>query len=430
MAPLEAALVGLGVPVGAEIAVDRVARRVRRLPVVALRVVVARGVAGEPDLGQAARLLHDRAAGALLGPGGEEDGARREQGEHQQREGQDAPGPSQADRGEVGGVAGERLEHGRGLTGGLAGARRLDREHLLEVVHHLADVLVAVLGLLRRGPLHDRRQRGRDLRAAALHVGKRLAHVLHRDGHLRVGLEGRLAGEHLVQDDAERVDVRLARDLVAQRLLGRHVVGRAQHASGGGEPLRLERPCDSEVRDLGAPVGVDQHVLRLHVPVHELGGVRGLERAPDLDRIRHRLGHRQPSQPPDAVLERLAVDVLEDDVGSAVVLARVDDGHDVRMVQPGDGAGLAPEALELIGVVRDVPVHQLDRHPALERGVERPVHARHPAGPDLLVEPVALADERADHGHLFSASRWLFTPATTPIPPAPRPGLPSPVCAV
>src|SRR6185295_3701289 len=130
----------------------------------------------------------------------------------------------------------------------------------------------------------------------------------------------------------------------------------------------------------------------------------------------------QPPEPPDPLLECLALDVLEDDVRRAVVLPGVDHGHHMRVVQLGDRARLAPEALQLVRVVRDVPVHQLDGDPALQSGVERPIDARHPARADLLLEPVPLADQRADHGVLFSASRWLYALATTPIPPAPPHG--------
>src|SRR3712207_7542742 len=47
---------------------------------------------------------------------------------------------------------------------------------------------------------------------------------------LVVALERHVAGEHLEEDDPERVDVRLAGDRVAQGLLGRDVVGRAEDA--------------------------------------------------------------------------------------------------------------------------------------------------------------------------------------------------------
>ena len=95
---------------------------------------------------------------------------------------------------------------------------------------------------------------------------------------------------------------------------GRHVVGGAEHAAVGGQALLLERARDPEVRDLGRPLVVDEHVLGLDVAVDDVAGVSRLERAGDLDGVGDRLGDGQPTQPADAVLERLALHVLEDDV--------------------------------------------------------------------------------------------------------------------
>ena len=80
------------------------------------------------------------------------------------------------------------------------------------------------------------------------------------------------------------------------------------------------------------------------------------------------------------------------------LLAGVDHRHDVRVAELRDRARLAAEALELIGVGRDLAVHQLDRHRPLEHGVERAVHGRHPAAPDLRVEAVAPAEQGAEQG--------------------------------
>ena len=101
---------------------------------------------------------------------------------------------------------------------------------------------------------------------------------------------------------------------------------------------------------LAEPSSSIEHVLRLHVAVDDVAGVGGAERAGDLDRVGDRLVDGQPAEAADAVLQRLALDVLEDDVRAALVLARVDDADDVRVRELGDGAGLAPEALQLVGV--------------------------------------------------------------------------------
>jgi hypothetical protein len=125
--------------------------------------------------------------------------------------------------------------------------------------------------------------------------------------------------------------------------------------------------------------------------VGEALGVGGHERAADLDRVGDRLGHRQRAGPADELLQRLAVDVLEDDERMTGVLAGVDHGHQMRVGEPGDRARLTAEALQLHGVVVHRLVKDLHRHPALERLVEGSVDRRHPAGADALLEPVALA---------------------------------------
>ena len=292
-------------------------------------------------------------------------------------------------------------------------------EHLLEVVHHLLDGGVAVARSPSRWRAPPRRRaplRSPGAGAARPGSGSRTCFIA--TATWVSARNGASPDEHLVEHDPERVDVRLLGHVVAERLLGGHVVGGAEHAAGGRQALGLERARDAEVGDLGAPVAVDQDVLRLDVAVDELVLVRARQRPADLDGVGHRLGHRQPPIAPDAVLERLALHELEHDVGSAVVLPGVDHRDHVGVVQLGHGARLAPEALELVRVARDVPVHQLDGHPALERGVEGAVHARHAARPDLLVELVAIGYVRAGHRHLFSAFGCPCMPGTTPIRPA------------
>ena len=296
-----------------------------------------------------------------------------------------------------------------------AGARGLELEHILEVGDHLGVVGVAVGLALRRRGLDHRRQRGRDLRPLDLDVGKLLADVLHRDRHLVLAGERNLAGQHLVQHDAERVEVRLAADVPSERLLGGDVVGRAEHTAVGRQSVLLERPRDPEVGHLGRALVVDQHVLWLDVAVNDVLGVRQAECARDLDRVRDRLGDRQAPVAADPLLERLALDVFEHDVGAGVggiaVVTGVDHADDVRMRQTSDGSCLAPEPLQLVGIGRHLAVHQLDRDLALERLVERPVHRRHAARGDPRFESVAAAEAGSEDRAHRAGRGW--TRATT-----------------
>ena len=212
----------------------------------------------------------------------------------------------------------KRADDRRGLAGGLARARGLDGQHVLEVGDQLAVGAVAAAEVLGRGAVDDGRQRAGDLGPAQLDVGQLLAHVLHRHRDLVLAVEGDVAREHLEEDDAERVEVALGVDVLAQGLLGRDVVGRAQHAAVGRQPLLVERAGDPEVGDLGRALLVDEDVLGLDVAVDDAAVVGGAQRAGDLDRVGHRLADGQAAVAADAVLERLPLDVLEDDVRAPV----------------------------------------------------------------------------------------------------------------
>jgi hypothetical protein len=145
------------------------------------------------------------------------------------------------------------------------------------------------------------------------------------------------------------------------------------------------------------PLRVEQHVLGLDVAVHQALAVRRLQRPPDLDRVGDGLGDGQRPVAPDAVLQRLALDVLEHDERVPLVVAGVDDGNDVGVRHLGRGARLAAEPLELDAVLGDRGVHHLDGDRALQHLVEGAIDRRHPAGADLLFEPEAAVEEGADH---------------------------------
>ena len=87
----------------------------------------------------------------------------------------------------------------------------------------------------------------------------------------------------------------------------------------------------------------------------------------------------------------------------AVVLAAVDHSHDVRVGELGDRARFPLEALDEVVVGHVLVVEDLQRDVALEQRVVRPVHARHAARSDELLELVPLIDRLADHGRKLPA---------------------------
>ncbi len=195
--------------------------------------------------------------------------------------------------------------------------------------------------------------------------------------------KGSAPGQHLVEDDADRVEVGALVDGLALGLFGRQVLGRAQNGAGLGH-LRVVGLGDAEVGDLHRAGGVDQDVLRLDVAVHDVRAVGHLHRGKQLEGYAHRLARGVATLAADVVLERLALDVLHDDVVGAVDRAPVVDVDDVGVVDAGRGLGFAAEALDELLVAGVALEQHLDRDAAaqrarLRRGRRRPCRRR-PAG--------------------------------------------------
>jgi hypothetical protein len=107
-----------------------------------------------------------------------------------------------------------------------------------------------------------------------------------------------------------------------------------------------------------------------------------LERLGDLPGEVERLGRRD-RPPGDALGQVLAPHVLEHEEAAAVHLLEAEDGPDVRVVEGGEELGLALEAPEALGVLRDLRGEELDRHRAAELRVLGPEDLAHAAGADL-----------------------------------------------
>ena len=157
--------------------------------------------------------------------------------------------------------------------------------------------------------------------------------------------------------------------------------------------------------------------------MHQTVLVGESQRAGDLDRDLERLADSQVALAHDELFEVLALDVFEDDVLASILLAAVDDGDDVRVLQLCDGAGLSLEPLDEVLVLVVLLVENLERDVALEERVVGPVDARHPAVTDYLLQLVSFRDGLPDHGgklpalpasHAYERARRSRTPSQRP----------------
>ena len=133
--------------------------------------------------------------------------------------------------------------------------------------------------------------------------------------------------------------------------------------------------------------GVEQHVRRLDVAVHDAVRVRVVERGGDLGEDRGR-GLRRERPPPEPVAERAAGHEPQRHPGPAVLDPVGVHRQDVRVLEPRRHARLLPEALGEGRVVQQLRGQDLQRDLALERRVVRANDDGHAAAAERSDDPV------------------------------------------
>ena len=226
------------------------------------------------------------------------------------------------------------------------------------------------------------------------HGGRILGHDACQDALGRGGLEGCLSGQCLIENTAKGVDVRTPIQGSGPRgLLGTHVADGAHHQTRGRQAI-LRVPVhdirDSEVGDHRLTV-LQQHVLGLHVPMDQTLTVSVVESLRRLGHDSDRIGHGQRAFPLESIPQGAAGHVGHD-VPSAGIgpreLPRVENGQDVGVTQPGNGADLTLKPL-CTGSRGDAWREDLDGNLAAVAWVDRQEDRGHATPTELALHVVA-----------------------------------------
>jgi hypothetical protein len=187
---------------------------------------------------------------------------------------------------------------------------------------------------------------------------------------------------------------------------------------GAGErPAGARELGDAEIAEVGLAVAVEEDVGRLEIAVDDALGVGGVQRLADAGQDLGRFGRGQGAGA-DAPHQRSAAHVAHHQERLAVLLAEIVDRDDRRVLERGDGAGLALEAGAERGIVEQFARQDLDRHFAVEVRVVAEVDGGHAAASDLVA-----GDFFGDRlrfrifGHAMLSLAFLLRPP----PPSPGP---------
>ena len=203
-----------------------------------------------------------------------------------------------------------------------------------------------------------------------------------------VGVEGALAGEDLVEEETEGIDVAPCRDLSALHLLRRHVPGSSRaHVSLRNLLLKTRK---TEVCDAGPAPAVDHDVRGLEVAVKDALLVSGTQASAELPGDLQPLLRRQAT---DAAQERsqiLSVDELHREEMTTLDLAHIVDAADVRMRNlPGD-PNLVEEPPQAARLPLERAGQELERDRLAQLKVVGTIDLAHPAAPDEGHDAVTL----------------------------------------
>ena len=220
-------------------------------------------------------------------------------------------------------------------------------------------------------------------------------HVLEHQRHRIVRRERHLAGQHLPSHDAHGIQVALRRGFIVLDGFGRQVGCRAQQHAGGRERGGRSDLGQAEIRDLHTPPVVEHDVFGLDVTMHHVRAVRRSEPVEGFADDAQRLAHAESALAVHLMAQVHPVHVFHHQIGQAIGLSGIIHLHDVRVGDLRRGLRLTAEAFdELFAVraVRQLGMHHLQRHGAVQSLVRGLINRRHTALRDLAHDAIASLD--------------------------------------
>ena len=217
-----------------------------------------------------------------------------------------------------------------------------------------------------------------------------------RNRHRIIRYKRQLAGEHLIEHDANRVDIRLICNIIAAGLLRRNIMHRANRFIRHGLGLALQETGNAKISHLNGSVLQKHDVLRLNIPVDDPLFMGALQCHQDLAGKMHCLLPTDGALLLDILLQGDAINELHDDILNLVAEADIINLHNIGVIEHRNRLGFIAEAAEEIAVVGELFLEDLNGNPAVLHAVIGLIHIGHAPHADQLVDFIPAVKALAD----------------------------------
>ena len=266
----------------------------------------------------------------------------------------------------------------------------------LEVVPHFGSVRVTRVPIPFERAVDDALQLGMDALAPTGERRRILGETPRESRHV-FGAVWNDSGEHLVQRDAERIDVRAPVERLAAELLGRQIGRGAENEAGLRFHEALADLRDAEVHQERPPALVEENVVGLDVAVDDAARMAVVERVQERNHDPRRRLLCERAARRDLSAERGPFHELHRVPERPFDVPEIVDFHDAGMLERGRHAGFLAEALDEVRVFSVRFVQDLECLEALEARAPHLVDGGEAAASQKAEYFIAAAQELLNH---------------------------------
>jgi len=234
----------------------------------------------------------------------------------------------------------------------------------------------------------------------------RIVQVLGHQRGVSRRVEWQLAGEQLVKNDAQAVNVGLRRRGLVADALRRDIGWGSVKLFVGTAVVAHGIFGDAEVGQISVVLLIEQDIGRGQVAVDDPAPVGDRQRGRDLVEQAGDGGQRPGAMPLDRVMEIAAAQPAHDQIRVVGLAPEVVERHDMHVLQPGDQLRFGFEPADKFGAVGVARQDDLDGDFALDSRLEGAINSREPADSDQFAQQISLDLVAAEIAHhlLFSAT--------------------------